>query len=178
MQRRELLKISGLMLGAGVSTSCTNAVLSGADLHSSANVTAQQTLDEITVLSELILPATDTPGAIDAGVPNFVSNLLTNWYINTERDSFMAGLAALNKTSQTAQQKNFVAATTEQQTHMLTQLQQNEEGKAFFSQLREAVVVGYFTSEVGATQTLNYNPMPGSYDGAYPIAKVRSHWSS
>jgi hypothetical protein len=52
------------------------------------------------------------------------------------------------------------------------------DGQPFFLMLRELVVLGYFTSEVGATQALSYNPVPGSYDGAYPVEQVGTHWSS
>src|SRR5262245_28461098 len=53
------------------------------------------TADEMTLIgevSELIIPTTDTGGALAAGVPAFVKMMLANWFSAAERDNFMAGL--------------------------------------------------------------------------------------
>src|SRR6187401_803482 len=51
--------------------------------------------DEWTLIgevSELIIPTTDTGGALAAGVPDFVKVMLTDWFSDAERDHFMSGL--------------------------------------------------------------------------------------
>ncbi|MBK8991508.1 MAG: gluconate 2-dehydrogenase subunit 3 family protein [Gammaproteobacteria bacterium] len=45
----------------------------------------------------------------------------------------------------------------------------------FFAKLRELTVVGYFSSELGATEFLEYNPMPMRYDGDFDF-EVGTHW--
>ena len=52
-----------------------------------------------------------------------------------------------------------------------------DERTPFFAKLKELTVVGYFSSEVGATEFLEYNPMPMRYDGDFDFAEVGTHWS-
>ncbi len=190
MQRRELLKFGSLMLGASVSPACGRAVLSEEDLHRKTDALGEIS-GVIERLSELILPETDTPGAIAAGVPNFVTNIVTEWYTDDERNRFMAGIEKLQAASRTKFSAGFVDIAIEQQTQLLDaaareagadsaanlQARPLRDEQPFFLMLRELVVLGYFTSEVGATQALSYNPVPGRYDGAYPVEQVRTHWS-
>ena len=49
----------------------------------------------IAALAEAIIPATDTPGAIDAGVPKFIELMVANWLNDQERSLFDAGFASL-----------------------------------------------------------------------------------
>jgi hypothetical protein len=48
----------------------------------------------------------------------------------------------------------------------------------FFLQFKELTMVGYFTSEVGATQVLRYEPVPGFYDGCIPFEEVGRTWAT
>ena len=47
-----------------------------------------------------------------------------------------------------------------------------EDLSPFFHKLKELVVVGYYTSEIGATQELRYDPMPMEYKGDIPLTEV------
>jgi hypothetical protein len=38
-------------------------------------------------------------------------------------------------------------------------------------------MLGYFTSEVGATQVLRYDPVPGAYHGCIPFEEVGKTWA-
>jgi hypothetical protein len=38
-------------------------------------------------------------------------------------------------------------------------------------------VIGYYSSEQGATQELRYNPAPGRFIGDIPFSKVGKRWS-
>ena len=49
----------------------------------------------IIIASERIIPRTDTPGAIDAGVPRFIELMVSDWLMDSERDTFMLGLQDL-----------------------------------------------------------------------------------
>src|SRR3546814_14741468 len=49
----------------------------------------------MTVLSERVMPTTDTPGAIAAGVPEYIEKLLADWAWPGERKPIIAGLDLL-----------------------------------------------------------------------------------
>jgi hypothetical protein len=44
--------------------------------------------------------------------------------------------------------------------------------------LKELTLLGFFTSEVGATQALRYLPVPGKYDGNVPYKKGDKAWAT
>ena len=71
MKRRDLIQRLALITGAALSPSVVQAMINGIDGRISINnrVMSDQQRAMCTVLSEMIIPRTDTPGAIDAGVP-------------------------------------------------------------------------------------------------------------
>jgi gluconate 2-dehydrogenase gamma chain len=73
-------------------------------------------------LADHIIPRTDTPGAKDAGVPQFVDALLTDHYRAPERDRFLAGLQGVNVRSLRKYKKPFVATTRAQQVAVLAEM--------------------------------------------------------
>ncbi|WP_121115319.1 gluconate 2-dehydrogenase subunit 3 family protein [Croceibacterium ferulae] len=131
-------------------------------------------------LSERVMPTTDTPGAIEAGVPDFVEKLLADWALPEDRTPILAGLDAIEARSLADNGVSAAMATPEQQDALLT-LAMNDAlpgGAAFFEPFRQIVLTGYFTSEVGIMQEREYLPVPGRYDGAYPYAQVNKVFSS
>ena len=73
-------------------------------------------------LVDHIIPRTDTPGAKDAGVPQFVDALLTDHYRAPERDRYLTGLQGVNVRSLRKFKKPFVATTRAQQVAILTEM--------------------------------------------------------
>ena len=41
----------------------------------------------------------------------------------------------------------------------------------YFSLMKQLTLLGFFTSEVGATKALRYVPVPGRYEGCVPYKK-------
>jgi hypothetical protein len=44
--------------------------------------------------------------------------------------------------------------------------------------LQELTVLGYFSSEIGATQALAYDPLPGAYRGCVDLAPGQKAWAT
>ena len=133
----------------------------------------------VTALSERVMPTTDTPGAIAAGVPEFIEMLLGDWSLPEDRIGIVTGLDALEARARKDYGTGAAQAKPEQQDALLTLAMQDKVpgGAKFFDQFRQAVIAGYFTSEIGITQEREYLPVPGSYDGAYPYSKVNKVFS-
>ncbi|HTM79643.1 gluconate 2-dehydrogenase subunit 3 family protein [Asticcacaulis sp.] len=132
-------------------------------------------------VSERIIPTTDTPGAIAAEVPAFIEMMLSEWYWQAERDMVMSGLTAMDAFSHKTHGKPFAAITPEQQDAILTLAMQQtltDAPKDSFEHLRQLVIFGYYSSEIGCTVERIYLPVPGKYDGAYPYAEVNRVFSS
>ncbi len=134
----------------------------------------------ITSASERIIPRTDTPGAIDAGVPRFIELMVSDWFTEAERSTFMFGLQKLLEKSG----GDFSRLSEEQQLELLEELEDlsadsdwysfgntlriwNEEAP-FICQIKELTVLGFLLSETGSRQFLQANPM-GQFDGSYRL---------
>ncbi len=132
-------------------------------------------------MSERIIPTTDTPGAIAAGVPAFIEMMLSEWYIDNERDIVMGGLAAADAFSRKHYKHAYARLKHAHQDAVLTMAMNGELPGApsgFFEHMRQLVIFGYYSSEIGCTVERVYLPVPGHYDGAYPYAKVGRVFSS
>ncbi len=146
----------------------------------SAAVFTPQQRALMSALSDRVMPATDTPGAIAAGVPAFIEKLLADWAAPEDRVPILAGLDAIEARSQADYRVAAETATLAQQDALLTLAMEDKlpGGGAFFEAFRQLVVTGYFTSEIGITQERDYLPVPGRYDGAYPYAPGTKVYSS
>ena len=134
----------------------------------------------VAALSERVMPTTDTPGAIAAGVPDYIEHLLGDWAIDDDRDAILRGLAAIDARSLADYKVPAVKASPEQQDALLTLAMDGHlpGAAAFFDAFRQLVITGYFTSEVGITQERHYLPVPGKYDGAYLYSNVNKVFSA
>ena len=131
----------------------------------------------------LIIPLTDTPGALEAGVPAFIEDMYAHWMLAAERASLLAGLAELDAAATKAHGADFAAATGAQQAALLGAARAAaagyqsrgfgarlaDPGAPFFFKMRDLVTLGYFTSEVGVSAELAYVPVPGRWDADIPI---------
>jgi gluconate 2-dehydrogenase gamma chain len=135
----------------------------------------------VAAISERIVPTTDTPGAIAAGVPAFIEMMLADWYEITDRNDFMDGLGLVEGYARVQYEKPCATLTPEQLDVVLTLAMQgriNGLSRSFFEHCRQLVILGYYSSEIGCKQERVYVPVPGHYDGKYPYANVRRVFSS
>ena len=131
------------------------------------------------VLAELIIPKTDTPGALAVGAHRTISHLLKVCATKADQDSFLAGLARIDAA---AGGRGFAALPAARQVALLYALDQGQapfdsEAQNFFRQLKGYTAYAYYTSEVGATRELAYLPVPGGFKGNVPIKKAGRNWA-
>jgi hypothetical protein len=192
MQRREVLRIFAAGAVLPVFSPELFALFRQAQPppgYTLRTLTAHQN-DTVVAMAEQIIPATDTPGAQGARVNEFIDVILTEWATPEERAHFLEGLAEIDKQSQQLFGKNFVDAASEQQ---LTQLRaiddatlagriarahhgnhveepdQQMKGE-FWEVFKRITVHGYYTSEVGFSQELKLQIIPGAQHGCTDIA--------
>jgi hypothetical protein len=166
--------------------------------------TDQQAL--ITQLADLIIPTTDTPGAKAAGVGPFITMMIGECYPEKAQNIFTDGLADVDSRANKQFSKNFLALTADQQNQLLKALadetakqkvedkkkadadkpaaldavnkKPKKKGDAYFFQIiRELTLLGYFTSEIGASQALVYVPVPGRYEGTTTLKPGQKAWA-
>lgn len=126
MNRREALGRIALLMGGTLSAPVVSGVLAGCR-GTSGSAYAPQTLsaeqyDLTGALADVIIPPTDTPGAREAGVPEFIDKLMTDWYPADDRKRFTDGLADVDAFARAAHEKPFAQLDPEQQAALLAVL--------------------------------------------------------
>ena len=182
IDRRTTLASLGAMFGTALFAPIARAATATQPLQGAVGApvftSAQKAI--VSALSERVVPTTDTPGAIAAGVPAFIEQLLGEWGLPGDVAPIAAGLAAIDARSRLDYGVGAAQASAVQQDALLT-LAMNRAlpgVEGFFDAFRQLVVTGYYTSEVGITAEREFLPVPGSYDGAYPVAKVDKIWAA
>jgi len=192
MQRREALRL--LMAGGVLPALPTNLFAFFQGAHPASGYTLR-TLnphqnDTVVAMIDQIIPATDTPGAKGARVNEFIDVILTEWADAEERKNFLDGLAGVDKQTNDLFGKNFVDASPAQQVTLLRSMDESvaaqrtrrmrhgntipeERDKQlhgeFFNVLKGITVHGYYTSEIGFSQELNLQIIPGAQHGCAPL---------
>ena len=128
----------------------------------------------VVVLTDLIIPATDTPGAKAAQVNRYL-DLVLNESDSELRAMTIQGLAWIEGRSLTQHGKPFIELTTEQQNSLLEPLAdpankrpEDQTGVRFFEHLKGATIFAYYTSRIGLEQELHYGG--DDYHNEYPGA--------
>ena len=136
----------------------------------------------VDVVAELIYPATDTPGAREAGVPQMIDKALKGWCDPTQAGAIRSALARMDTDAKAAHGAAFVALTPAQQQALLARYDQEvaaAKGKPTpFGALKDLMTIGYFTSKPGATVTLRYDPVPGDFKGCVPMKEIGRAWAT
>ncbi|MGN6492585.1 MAG: gluconate 2-dehydrogenase subunit 3 family protein [Agriterribacter sp.] len=192
MNRREAvarvaLILGGTVVGAGV---FLEGCKPGADKKADAN-DGLFSADDITYLDEIaetIIPTTNTPGAKAAKVGAFMTVMVNDCYDENDQKVFKEGMKLLNDASQKKFSKSFVEADANQRKELLTEIdkeakdytknKKDNDPKHYFRMMKELTLLGYFTSEIGATQALRYAPVPGKYEGCVPYKKGDRAWAT
>lgn len=194
MNRREAVKAIGLLMGTAVTPAVARAISTGYRAPAAGvplRVLTPQQGELLATLTELIIPTTDTPGARGAHVDAFIDGLLADVFRAEEREHFLAGLADVDERARAAHGTTFLEIAPDRQIALLTAMQEEARvsppaprrrrgrpaPREFFPWLKELTLVGYYTSEVGASRELRYVHVAGRYDGDVPYRQIGRAYS-
>jgi hypothetical protein len=189
LERRTVVQSLALLAGFGLSP-LVSQLASAADLSSQTagemqGLSAPQ-LRLLDALVETIIPETETPGAREAGVASYINSVYSRAFSELQRDIFTTGLDDIEKACAEQYSIGFEKCSGTEQIVVLTgvaaQAANSEPGTAapvsFFLLLKELTVIGYYTSEIGATQELRYQAVPGSHEQCITLGENRRAWFS
>lgn len=188
IDRREVLKTLTLITGYTLTAGAASAFLAGcksegavATTTGDANILSKEQMETIAAVVERILPKTDTPGALDAGVDQYVSLAVNKFYKAEDQKKFVENLGKFDKYASDKYKKTFAKLTDENKDDILKMMaeewKKNEKDPHIFKEMRDLTVSGYCTSEQGAKQLLKYDPIPGPYKGCIDRATVGGVWA-
>ena len=192
MNRRDALARVSLLLGGTILgaeaflSGCTNPPeqkLGGMGVNFSNTDIAF--LDEV---AETILPKTNTPGAKDAQVGEFMTRIVKDCYTEADQKVFLAGMQKLDDACKKKSGKSFLESTPEQRHDLLVDLdkeasaygktKKKEDPSHYFRMMKELTLWGFFTSKPGATEALRYVAIPGKYQGCVDYKKGDKAWAT
>ncbi len=184
--RRAAIKQIAFACGLTLSASSLSALAAFApptDLTRSKKTLLDTTqLALLRELGEIIIPTTDTPGAIAAGVHDFINHFAVYCASKEEQQGLLAGLNRIDDSAKARFNTPFLSASKAQQIELLTNMEKAADGftaddRQFFKQLKALVTFGYYTSEIGATQELAYLAIPGGYKGNFTFKQIGKAWA-
>ncbi len=138
-----------------------------------AQVLSPQQNELVLTIAEMIIPETATPGARKARVNEYIDTVLTEADF---KERFLKGLEWIDDFSQRRAGKDFLQADAQQRTGILQAISDLNEkvdpelqpGRQFFDLIKGLTIVGYYTSEPGLLQELNYTG--NSFNETFPAA--------
>ncbi|MBE9462455.1 gluconate 2-dehydrogenase subunit 3 family protein [Dyadobacter sp. UP-52] len=187
MDRRNAIRNVALLVGGAFSAPTLMAMNHWEDnLKASPAAFALSDNQKLIVaeVAEIIIPKTNTPGAKDVGVPDFVVMMIQDCYRKPEHISFAEGLADLEN-------KKFLSLSSSQKSEILKQVESNSveqmkvyqvqqtkmgdnddreqmkeqaKGLPFWRLIKELTLLGYYTSEQGLKSSFDYVPIPGKLE--------------
>ena len=141
--------------------------------------------DTVSTIAEIIIPQTNTPGAKAARVNEFIDLILTEWYDEEEKSTFLTGLADVDSRTRDLYSKDFVECAEKQQVEVLQALDDEVAAgraeadvrrrrnrppeKNFFFMMKQLTLVGYYTSQIGFEQELHGEIIPSRHASCVPL---------
>ncbi len=144
----------------------------------------------LTAIADTLVPQTDTPGAVKAGVPVLVDGLLANWASANTRALLAGALAGVNKRALDADKTGFAGLTPARRKELLIAHEQEAlkqvprkvkltglaamlGGPSYadpgYGKLKDMLVSLYYVTEIGMTQELVYEHVPGKWVPSFKI---------
>jgi len=117
-------------------------------------------------ITDALLPATSTPGALDAKVPFFLDLVIKNCLTKEDQQLIKKGLQQMNE------QEKFSSLSSTEKLNAIKKVDEaafkDDAGSTWFRIVKKLSLIGYFTSQEGMTKALNYVKVPGDYKGCIP----------
>lgn len=125
-------------------------------------------------VADTMIPTTDTPGALAAGVPTFVRDMLTDWASAGTRTEIITVLEAIERQAWAQTGAAFLELTPERRLAVLRRFDEDALSRQdpAYAKFKYLVLVGYYQSEIGATQELRYELVPGAWRSCLPLNEV------
>ncbi|AHE55116.1 gluconate 2-dehydrogenase subunit 3 family protein [Sphingomonas sanxanigenens] len=143
----------------------------------------------LTRLADLVVPNTDTAGAVVAGVPAFVEMALIHGLEDTASnaggDRKRGGLVLLDAVSHDLNRLgrgDFLSLAKDRQFAVLEAYDADAFGADAkdhpWRKIKALILTGYYTSEIGASRELQYELVPGRWEPNLPLPADNRSWSS
>ncbi len=181
MNRRDALKYTGTAFGFAVTGGTFAAFLQSCQADPSdpsgwtPSTFTKSQVEMIGAIADTMLPTTDTPGAKDLKVHQFIDYFVSNALGAEDQAQAKEGMALLEEHLG----KDYASSSAEDQMAKLTSLNDSaiaatepDPVLGTYIELKRLIIGGYFTSQEIGMEVLDYSPVPGPYKGCVPVEEV------
>ena len=179
MERRDALKLLLAISAAGAAACSENEESPRTSEVDKLTLSHMATL---TAVVDTIIPTTDTPGAVEAAVPETLSQLVSEWGDESFRRYWINGLTALGQDLAKIGGQSFSKMSAKARENLLAQYDADVyAGKvqdSFYKDMKATAATAYYMSEPGATQELRYEAVPGEWKGCVPFEDIGRTWAT
>lgn len=196
MNRRKALQKTASLAGATALTPTLLSLLQSCQQQPKLNWTpAILNHDQarfVSTLVEMLLPKTDTPGALELQVDQFIDLVIAKVFDATGQQGMLAQIDAFNAKCTENRGKPFADLASKDREEIL-RMEEGENPKyngkiwgsavgeqkpvGVYRTLKSLALWGYFSSEAIGKNVLSYDPAPGMYQGCIPVEEVGNTWS-
>ena len=185
MDRRGLMARAMLLIGATAVAGCD--FLPGSAQAATLDATELKLLD---AFADTLIPVTDTPGAVAAGVPVKLAEMYRDWASDKTRAELAGALGRINAAARKAKSKGFVELAPVDRHAFLSEHDKiayvevpppdnAPKGNPFepvlsvadngYAKLKQLVATLYYFSEIGLTKELSYEHVPGGWTASVKV---------
>ena len=190
-RRRFLKGLTTMFGGAAIGSMLTGNAISVAmayvpnnnDILTDGKVFKKAQLMLLKQICAIVIPKTETLGAAEVDTHGFIDNQLFHCHTKPQQEKTLEVLNLINQAAQKYFSTLFVKLSDDQQFQLLTELDLGEKRfdqtqRKSFKALKQFICFGYYTSEVGATQELRYDPVPSGFKGSISYENSESSWAT
>jgi len=125
-------------------------------------------------VSDTMVPATDTTGAIGAGVPEFIREMLGQWGSAGTREDIVSVLEAIQQQAWKRFGMDFQEMPPDRRLAVMKDFDAARIGShdGPYRKFKWLVLIGYYHSEAGATHELRFELVPGAWRACLPLTEV------
>ena len=178
VDRRALLR-SAILLVGGTVAGLPGQALAALDDKNPVRFFKPAEFATLTEMVDVIIPRTDTPGAKDAGVPSYFDQMMVNWASDERKRGFRDVVEGVDRAAREAGGKPLAELPPAQRFEVVRAFDAERMGKGdgVYSSFKELVLTLYYLSEVGATQELRYEAIPGAWEPWNEIGPDTRAWA-
>lgn len=189
MERRTMLGHMAMLLG--VASLPAEALAAKPGKRKAPRLLSPVQFAAFSAIADTIIPATDTPGAVGAGVPRLFDRMLTRWASPASKIKLIGAIEDINKAAMAADKKGFAALTPARRKELLLAYDsaalkpgpvRTEKLNAFeammagppvmnpgWVKLKGLVINLYYNTEVAMTKELIYEHVPGKWVPSFKV---------
>ena len=158
------------MAGIGISSTFLAGLISGCKpettgINYRAIMLDQENFTFLRNLTEALIPQSDTPGAIELGLAEWIDTIVKKCYTENDQKQFLSNLIAVNAALNGKTSKSSLSS-------LESSLTNTESLKDAYQSIKSMVATAYLANEYVGTKLLNYLPVPGEYVACIPISKT------